>query len=250
MAWVETTRGLFHARHESGDAEQAAEVLDLLEETQERLGTAFPQPVGDVGVVLHGSNLQLCLAQPWLPVARAYSAPAGRRYLAGWFARDEVHVLAPSRLRERASNVPGSREVLLLAPAALYVHLVIGANNPDLPPPFTLRSFRRYLRWAWLAQGASQYFSGQTAHLRPAIARRLHEGPPPDFPPSTRDASLLGGTVFDLLAREEGAMAAVELALQLDKAGPKQALRAAFRGRAIGHTTSTWRAHLERMASG
>ena len=92
----------------------------------------------------------------------------------------------------------------MLTPAALYAQLVVAANNTALPPPFTVRAFRRWLRWSWLAQGAGQFFSGQTAWLRPAIAVRLREGPPPDFPPSRRDAALLGGTVFDLLVREEG----------------------------------------------
>ena len=100
----------------------------------------------------------------------------------------------------------------LLAPAALYAQVVIGANNPGLPPPFRPGTFRRYLRWAWLAAGAAQYFSGQTPHARPAIARRLHEGPRPAFPPGIRDAMLLGGTVVDLVAREEGEEAAVRLA--------------------------------------
>ena len=42
------------------------------------------------------------------------------------------------------------------------------------------------------------------AHLRPAIARRLRERASPSFPPTARDAALLGGTVFDLLSRESG----------------------------------------------
>src|SRR6185295_13895632 len=101
---------------------------------------------------------------------------------------------------------------LMLTPVAMYASIVIGANNPDLPPPFTPGSFRRLARWAWLAQGAAQYFAGQVSHLRPAIALRLREGRAPAFPPSRRDAPLLGGTVFDLLAREEGDTACARLA--------------------------------------
>jgi len=96
--------------------------------------------------------------------------------------------------------------------------------------------------------GAPQFFSGQTAWLRPAIAVRLREGPPPDFPPSRRDAALLGGTIFDLLVREEGEPAAVALASRLHPDGPKAALKEAFRGRAIGHTMAAWRSHLARVA--
>ena len=113
-------------------------------------------------------------------------------------------MLAPRVLEDRASNVPGSREMNLLAPAALYTQLAIGASSKRLPPPFRPGSFVRYIRWAWLAAGAAQYFSGQTAFARPAIARRLREGKEPDFPPGIRDAQLLGGTVVDLIARGAG----------------------------------------------
>ena len=248
MPWVETIEGDFHARHEAEDATEAARVLTLLGEAQTQLGKIFPRRPGEVAVVVHRSNAALCLAQPWLPVARRLTAHAGRRYLAGWAALDAIHVLAPRGLAQRASGVEGSREVLMLTPAALYAQLVLAANNTALPPPFTVRAFRRWLEWAWLAQGAPQFFSGQTAWLRAAISVRLREGPPPDFPPSRRDAALLGGTVFDLLVREEGERAAVALASRLHPDGPNAALKEAFRGRAIGHTTSAWRSHLERVA--
>jgi hypothetical protein len=159
-----------------------------------------------------------------------------------------VHVLAPRLLQARASNVPGSREMNLLAPSALYTQVVVGASNRRLPPPFRPPSLARYLRWAWLAAGAGQHFSGQTAHARPAIARRLREGPKPSFPPGLRDAQLLGGTVLDLLAREEGEAACAALASELPPGGPRQALVSAFHGRSIVHTEGTWRAHLARIA--
>jgi len=125
---------------------------------------------------------------------------------------------------------------------------VVGANNARLPPPFGPRSFRRYLRWAWLVEGAAQYFSGQTRHVRPAIARRMREGAPPAFPPALGDAALLGGTLFDLLGREEGHAAAVALAIAADSPSPEAALVHAFKGRPLRHTEGTWRAHLERLA--
>ncbi|MDQ3722832.1 MAG: hypothetical protein M3376_07170, partial [Actinomycetota bacterium] len=93
-----------------------------------------------------------------------------------------------------------------------------------------------------------QWFSGQTAHARPAIARRLREDARPDFPPSLRDAVLLGGSVIDLIAREEGVERAVELVCELPPGGPREALVAAFGGRAMVHSEGTWRAHLARMA--
>jgi hypothetical protein len=248
VPWVETASPWFVARHESRDADDALAVLELLEGTRERLASTFERVPGEVAVVLHGSSVALALAQPGLPFLRALTAPAGRRYLVGWFARDEVHVLAPRLLAGRASSVPGSREMIMLAPAALYAQLVVAANNPALPPPFRPASFVRYLRWAWLAAGAAQYFSGQTSYARPAIARRLRESPQPHFPPSLRDAQLLGGTVYDLVAREGGEAAAARLASTLPAGGARQALLEAFGGRALVHTEATWRAHLVRLA--
>ena len=249
MAWVESVSPSFRARHESEDAEDAERVLDQLEHTRDALGRHFPQTVGDIAVVMHGSEVALALAQPYLPLARLLTAPAARRYLVGWFGAKEVHVLAPRLLVRRASSVPGSRELLALAPAALYAQLVVGANNSDLPPPFSPASFSRYVRWAWLAQGAAQYFSGQTAHVRPAVARRLREGAAPGFPPGVRDAALLGGTVLDLLVREEGEAAAARLTSRLHPEGPEAALVEAFHGRSLAHTEGTWRTHLARLAS-
>ena len=121
-------------------------------------------------------------------------------------------MLAPRLLAQRASNVEGSLELLMLAPAALLARRYVAANHPGMPPPFGPRSFARWLRWAWLLEGAAQYFSGQTRHVRPAVTRRLRESGTPAFPPGRRDAALLGGTVFDLLAREEGERACVALA--------------------------------------
>ena len=248
MPWVETTSPHFAARHALADEDAVVGVLELLEGTRERLGGLFEVVPGEVAVVIHPSDAALSVAQPYLPLLRRLTAPAARRYLVGWFGRHEIHVLAPRALQARASNVAGSREMNLLSPAALYVQLVIGANNPRLPPPFRPGTLPRYLRWAWLSAGAGQLLSGQTAHARPAIARRLREGPEPAFPPGVRDAQLLGGTVLDLLAREEGEAAVAQLACDPLRRGPREALQRAFHGRALVHTEGTWRAHLARIA--
>lgn len=61
---------------------------------------------------------------------------------------------------------------------------------------------------------------------------------------------LLGGSVVDLLAREEGESAVVSLLLGAGRgAGPGDALVGAFAGRALRHTEGTWRAHLARIAT-
>jgi hypothetical protein len=105
------------------------------------------------------------------------------------------------------------------------------------------------LRWAWLLEGAARWFGGQTAHARPAIARRLREGGRPAFPPGARDALLLGGTVIDLIVRERGEPAAADLACRLHPHGARGALHEAFGGRSHARIEEAWRAHLGRMAA-
>jgi hypothetical protein len=248
VSWLETSSESFTARHDEQDAKGAAAVLELLERTRERLLDAFPRQPEDVAVILHTSEPQLTLAQPMLPVVRALTERPMRRYVAGWMSKDAVHVLAPRLLAARASQARGSRQMLMRTPAALYVQLVIAANNELLPPPFRPASTARFLRWAWLAAGAGQYFSGQLEFAGAAIARRLRDGRAPEFPPARRDALLLGGTVFDLLSLEEGEEAAVALAGRLPAGGPAQALRGAFPGRSLSHTEAAWRSHLRRLA--
>jgi hypothetical protein len=242
MAWEETASDHFVARHESADADGAREVLELLEDTRARLGERVRAlPPDEIAVVLHDSTAQLHAAQPLLPVLVRLTAPAARRYLVGRAGRDTIHVLSPGELRSRASGVAGSSDLLRLAPAALYARLVVGELNPRL------RGVRA-MRWAWLGDGAAEWLSGRVRFARPAIARRLREGPPPAFPPAPRDALLLGGTLVDLLAREEGPDAALRLVGDAGKGTPRDALRQAFHGRALHHTEGTWRAHLARIA--
>ncbi|MGI8730574.1 MAG: hypothetical protein ACR2LK_11400 [Solirubrobacteraceae bacterium] len=248
-AWVETSSANFTARFDEADGADVRGVLNLLEDTRARLGDIFPALPGEVGVVLHSSRTEVDVAQPLLPLMRSLTTPAARRYLVGWAGRGSLHVLAPRAQAKRAASVDGSREMLALAPAALYVQLVVAACNPGLPPPWSPRSTLRAARWAWLLAGAAQWFSGQTSHMRPLIARRLRESARPDFPPRLRDAVLLGGSVVDLLAREQGTDAVVDLACSRPLAGgAREALLTAFDGRAITHSEGAWRDHLARMA--
>jgi hypothetical protein len=248
MPWLETASDSFVARHDERDAADAEQVLRSLEAAREHLLRRFPAPVGELAVVLHGTEAQLDAAAPWLPLQRRLTHPAGRRYVVGWPGEDELHVLAPRVLARRASNVEGSLEMLMLAPVALLARRYVAACNEALPPPWSARAFARHLRWAWLAEGAGQYFSGQTRHARPAIARRLREGGEPAFPPGRRDALLLGGSIFDMVAREEGEQAAVDLACAPLREGPRRLLERAFAGRPLRHTEGTWRAHLRGLA--
>ena len=56
---------------------------------------------GEVTVVLHGGPIGLALSHPLVPLIWLATAPAARRYVAGWAGREELHTLAPSVLRAR-----------------------------------------------------------------------------------------------------------------------------------------------------
>jgi hypothetical protein len=245
VSWVETASPSFTARHASAQTDDAEAVLDALEIHRARLEELYSRLPQNVTVVLHDSWLQLALARPYLPIARRLASPAARRYIAGWFAPAEVHVLAPNQLRAVAGG-PDSLEALLLTPQRVYTMLVAGSDNPLLPPPVRLRTLSGMLRAPWLLEGIAQHLSGQVPLLRPALSIRLREGPV-RFPPSRRDAPLVAGVLFDLLARERGESACLRLARQPAK-DPVEALHSAF-GASTTELVSLWRAHLERIAS-
>lgn len=249
MPWVETESPSFLARHESSDTTAAGKVLDELERFRFRLQGMFEVVPGDVAVVIHPRAAMLSLAHPWLPLARMMSAPAGRRYFAGFFGRREIHVLAPRELEKRASGSAGSREALLLSPLHEYAHLVIGANNPALPPPFTPATFTRYARLAWLSEGSAAHFAGQAGHMRAAVGRRLREGGRPSFPPAARDALVLGGTVFSMLEAEKGPAACVRLALSRDRAAAATGLKDVF-ARPLAEIERDWLDYVEAVSGG
>lgn len=247
-AWVETASEHIVSRHDARDTRDADRLVVELEAVYRRTAEQLGLP-GDhaVALVLHGTPLQLDLAQPLLPFVRRATHPAARRIVVGWAQPHTIHVLAPRVLRDRASHDgPDEAEFLRLSPAALLVQSLIGAANPRL------RSRRILLhpQWAWLLWGGGQLLSGQTAHARGYIRRRLRETDHPAFPPGVRDAALLGGTVLDLLRREEGLTAVARLLRGPLPRTPEEALRAAFAGRSGTHSSGTWRAHLARLAEG
>ncbi len=125
---------------------------------------------------------------------------------------------------------------------------MLAANNDRIPPPWGPRTFSRYLQWAWLIEGGAQYYAGQSASFRTAMLRRLNEGPAPTFPPSARDAIILGGSVFDLLDREVGRHACDLLVSRIRKGSSEPALENAF-GVGIEVIEPAWRAHIEEVVS-
>jgi hypothetical protein len=246
MPWVETESLSFTARHDSGDAAYAERTLDRMETLRLRLEDRFENVPGDITVVVHTHPMLLAAAHPFLPAARWSAAPAGRRYLAGWAMATELHVLNDPSMERRAAG-DDSREALRGTAERLYAQLVVAANNDVLPPSWTPRRFARYLRWAWLVEGGAQYFARQVGLYRAAVIRRLRESARPSFPPSRRDAVILGGTIFDLLETERGPDACDRLALQLLPGGPEATLEAAFEAR-FGEIEDAWRASLRAIA--
>jgi hypothetical protein len=246
MAWIETHSLSFVARHESDDEDCAQRTLDRLEDLRLGLEERFQSAPGGITVIVHPTPGWLSAAHPFLPAARWAAAPAGRRYLAGWAMATELHVLNDEYTDRRAAG-DDSRRALRGTAERLYVQIVLGVNNDRLPPPWGPRRFGRYLRWAWLIEGAAQYFAGQVPLFRPAVIRRMREGASPSFPPSPRDAIILGGTVFDLLEREAGPDACELLVSRLRKDGAQGNLELAFDSR-LRDIERAWRRHLREEA--
>jgi hypothetical protein len=246
-SWVESASESFECRHSSECGDDARQVLGSLQRTRERLSRWFPRTVDELTVVLHDSVASLALTNPLLPMVWMATEPGARRYVTGWVGRRELHVLAPTVLRQRASRLPGSEEMLALTPSSLYARRVIAECNHAVQHSRIRGRGMPELRWAWLLEGAARYFSGETAHARAAIGQRIREGERPAFPPSIRDAPLLGGTVIGLVVAREGEIAAAQLAARMHPRGSRAALTKAFAGRSLDAVESDWRAQLERL---
>jgi hypothetical protein len=245
VPWVQTDSLSFVARHDSEDAVSAQRILDQLEDLRLKLEDRFDEVPGDVTVIVHSSPIWLSLAHPFLPAVRWASSPAGRRYHAGWPMATELHVLNDYWVEQRAAG-EDSAQALRRTAERLYVQLVIAANNRALPPPWGPRRAARFLSWSWLLEGGAQYFSAQTSFFRAAVITRMRNGGRPNFPPSPRDAMLLGGTVFDLLDRTRGREPCELLVQRLRKGGPRENLEAAF-GARFEEIERTWRRYLREL---
>src|SRR2546429_2185763 len=134
MTWVERSSRSFRARFDEGDADDAARVLEQLEQAREDFAGRFPRSPDELTVVIHDSELALALAAPYLPLARVVTAPAGRRYLAGWFGAAELHMLAPRLLARRASAVRGPPQPPMPPPPPPFPPGRGGAEQPGPPP--------------------------------------------------------------------------------------------------------------------
>jgi hypothetical protein len=245
MTWIETDSLSFTARHDDADVADAHRVLDALEDLRLRLEDRFDAVPGNVTIVLHDNPAWLSAAHPLLPAVRWSAAPAARRYLAGWPMAGEIHTLNDDWMERRSAGEDSLRALRGTA-ERMYVQIVLAANNPALPPMWTPRKFLTYLRWAWLIEGAAQYFTGQTSLFRAAVITRLREGDRPAFPPARRDALILGGTIYDLLERHAGPDACARMASRLHRAGPRGNLELAFDAR-LREIERAWRMQLDEI---
>ena len=164
MTWIETDSLSFTARHDDADLACAHRVLDALEDLRLRLEDRFDAVPGNVTVILHDNPVWLSFAHPLLPAVRWSAAPAARRYLAGWPMEGEIHTLNDSWMERRSAGEDSLRALRGTA-ERMYCQIVLAANNTALPPMWTPRRFITYLRWAWLIEGAAQYFAGQTSSV-------------------------------------------------------------------------------------
>src|SRR5215218_2656379 len=245
MTWIETDSLSFSARHDDADLACAHRVLDSLEDLRLRLEDRFDQVPGGITVILHDNPAWLSAAHPLLPAVRWSAAPAARRYLAGWPMAGEIHTLNDEWMDRRSAGEDSLRALRGTA-ERMYTQIVLAANNEQLPPMWTPRRFFTYLHWAWMIEGAAQYFTTQIPLFRAAVITRLREGDRPVFPPNRRDALILGGTVFDLLDRHVGPDACARMASRVHREGPRGNLELAFEAR-MEEIERAWRMHLDEI---
>jgi hypothetical protein len=249
MAWVESHTASFQCRHSAVCTDDVAHLLGGLEALRAGLQETFPRTVDDLMLVMHDGPRFLAAANPLLAAQARRADLASRPLLTGWVTDAEIHLLSPPALRARAAGNPILSAVLAHSAATLYTRRVIMEANHDLHRTFAPARAMVSVRWAWLLEGASRWFSGESAAARPLVGARLRGGSQPAFPPAPRDAPLLAGTVIDLLVREEGERAAVEMVGRLHPGGTQGALVKAFDGRTMAHTEGSWRSYLSRLAS-
>ena len=200
--------------------------LAALEVLRDDLAGRFDTLPGEVAVVIHP---RLAASRSPIRGCRSRGRPPPRRAA---LLRGLVRLHRDPRTRAacpRAAGVevPGRARRSARA-CTTSTRTWCSARQPDLPPPFTRAASGATCAGPGCAR-ARPRGSGQV-HLRAAIVRRLREGKAPSFPPSARDAFLLGGTLFDLLEGEAGSRAAAALATR--GARPRAAFGAGRRLRA------------------
>ena len=162
------------------DDERSAErTLDKLEDMRLRLEDRFERGAGrDQRRSLHPAPVWLSAAHPLLaarPLGRGAppGAPLPRRL-------GDVDGAPHPQRRRTSSAAPAGPDSLRALRGhrrpPLHARSCSPRTTNALPPPWGPRRFARYLRWAWLIEGAAQYFAGQVQLFRPAVVRRMREG--------------------------------------------------------------------------
>ncbi len=222
-------------------------MLAQLERARERILEQYTVP-DELTVVLHDTAAELVLSNPLLPPLWAVTARPARRYLTGWAGINELHVLSPKALRERATSVSGSFEMLALAPVTQYAkRVVLGANRELQAARLPARSLAE-LRWAWLIDGTARWLAGESDYSRRVVGQYLRSGHRPRFPPSAHDAPLLAPILIAMIAEQEGAATVARLAGRLHSNGAQAALRGVLSGERLLTIENDWRARLRGLA--
>ena len=221
MAWTESYSASFSARHERAETDSAQRTLDDLERFRLELAELGFRTPGEIAVVFHPNELSLLAAQPALAAWRAAQTRHARRYLAGWAASGELHLLAAPALRQRAAATPLSERALRLTARRLYVQAAAATCGWPLPPPLNPVRISALRNLGWLFEGPAAVLAGQGEGLLPALANRLRDGHFDALPPATRDAFLGGFALCAVLAEERDVEAVAELVLSACRREPR-----------------------------
>ena len=203
MAWVETESLSFTARHESDDEAYAQRTLDRLEDLRLRLEERFDEAPGR-GDRDRPPLAGLAQRRAPVPARRPACRGAGRTPL-------------PRRLGDGRRSFTSSTTSTPTAarPARTPCRRCAGPRSASTrrswSPPTTRGCHRRGARavrplpaLGVADRGRRPVLRRSTGLFRAAANTRMRKGGPPSFPPSARDAIILGGTVFELLERERG----------------------------------------------
>ena len=163
--------------------------LEVLRDELERPLRAVPD---DVAVVLHPRPAALALAHPWLPLAAARRGARGAALLRRLVQRVRHPRARAAGAREARVRRPGLARGAAAQPPA-RVRPPGGRRQQPLPAAAVLarRTFRRYVRWAWLCEGAATWLSGQTPAAAGGDRAPPARGRPPGVPAraARRDAA-------------------------------------------------------------
>ena len=194
-------------------------------------------------------------ARPRPPLAAAGQAGHGARPAAATSPAGSPPTRSTCSPRPRSSAARRAsrarREALLLTPLHEYSHLVIGARSTRTcrrrSRPAT---FRRYVRRAWLCEGAATWLSGQTGHLRGGDRAPAAGGRPPGLPALHRATpSCSAARCSRCSRRRRGPRRPSSWPPRASAVRDRPAIERAF-GRPAAAVERDWRDYLESLGAG